>query len=161
MAGRYKAGRKAVVGLYGAYMVTPQLWGEQTENLRLRVSFGQRSRKRLTGAMSPPHHPEHHEKITIGFLYRQGGTRLPRVNDDEAQGFLGSTRTGLYNRKTRGKTPRTGSPIMSDLYSRSQHQDWWNHHTCKRMFPCYPCGQRLSEAHRVRVEAGRDGTGGV
>lgn len=33
------------------------------------VSFGQRSSKGLTGAS--PHQPEYHEKITIGFLYRE------------------------------------------------------------------------------------------
>lgn len=74
MAGRYKAGRKAVMGPCGE-VYGHQLWREQAEKFMVGVSFGQRSRKGLTGAS--PRHPEHHEKITIGFLYREGETRFP------------------------------------------------------------------------------------
>lgn len=69
MAGRYKAGRKAVVVSPYREVYGHQLWREQAEKFMVGVSFGQRSSKGLTGAS--PHHPEYHEKITIGFLYRE------------------------------------------------------------------------------------------
>lgn len=125
------------------------------------VSFGQRSRKGLTGPS--PHHPEHHERITTGFLYREGETRLPEWMMlkhkvfREAQG-LGSE----GNRKARGKTLRTGSPTISDLHSPPSAKTGGAITPVEGCFPCYPCGQWLRESpHPVRVEAERDGIRGL
>lgn len=116
--GREIQGRKEGCGGPYAEVRGHQLWKEQPEKFMAGVSFDQRRRKGLTGAS--PHHPEHHEKITTGFLYREERRRLPEWTMLKHKVFWEAQELdSAGNRKARGKTLRTGSPIMSDRYSLS------------------------------------------